>query len=411
MLKKALFLSFFASLWLPLFSQEIPKGFPRQEFKFSDQIKKELTQEELRSARASWYYSYIGQYQKAMDTYPDVDTRHGFDQLSKEDSLYFTTFKAVNAFDYILERARDEQIIIINEAHHKPIHRVFTRQLLFGLYEAGFNYFGLECLASNVINPEIEWLLMDSLLQERGYPFQSYFTGTYTTEPQMGHLIREGIKVGFQLFAYERYKKGDRERMQAEHIKRILDKDPHAKILVHCGWDHLLEDTIQTSGKLKWMAWHLKHLTGIDPFTINQDFLTEGKKGKEAKLFTLIDESESSVFINDQGEPFNGPTGWNKFDVLVYHPRSKYQRNRPDWLLSVEGHHLVEIDKNKIELDFPVIVKAYHPGERLEATPWDVVELADALDNSALVLPQGRFILKLINPEGATQEFPIEVRK
>ena len=410
MLKNTLLLSFLLLGWLPLISQEIPKGFPRQDYKFSAQIKKELTQEELRSARASWHYSYIGKYQKAMDTYPDVDTRHGFDQISEEDSLHFLTFTAANAIDYILKRAQKEQIIIINEAHHKPLHRVFTRQLLFGLYETGFNYFGLECLASNVIDPQIDWLLMDSVLVDRGYPFQSYFTGTYTTEPQMGHLMRQGIKVGFQLFAYEKYKKGDRELMQAQNIKRILDKDPNARILIHCGWDHLLEDTIQTSGKLKWMAWHLKQLTGIDPFTINQDFLTEGKKGKESRLYNMINETESSVFLNEEGDAFYGPQNWKKFDILVYHPRSQYRNNRPDWLYNLEGNQLFEIEKSQIKIDYPVIVKAYHPKERPEATPWDVIELIDENDQTALVLPKGSYVLKLFNLEGSTQELNIEVK-
>lgn len=392
------------------FCQEIPEGFPKQAYKFSQQINRELTQEELRSARASWHYSYIGKYQEAMDTYPDVDTRHGFDQLSKEDSLHFLTFEAADAFEYILERAKKEQIIIINEAHHKPQHRVFTRRLLAGLYNEGFRYFGLECLTPNAMDTTAKELILDTVLQERGYPLHSYFTGTYTTEPQMANLVRDGIKTGFTIFAYERFRKGDREQKQAENINRILEQDSTAKILIHCGWDHLLEDTISTSGKQHWMAWHLKQMTGIAPFTINQDFLTEGKKGAEAKLFTIINETRTSVFVNKKGETYNGPKGWNKFDVLVYHPRSKYQKNRPDWLTTLEGHKLYELDKSRIEIDYPVLVKVYHPDERPDATPWDIIELASEEDQTALVLPGGNFVLKLNNPVGEEQEISILVK-
>lgn len=409
MIKKILFTSIVLLCLQLLHAQEIPEGFPQNEYKFSHVINKELTHEELRPARASWHYSYISNYQKALVTYPDVDTRHGFDQLSSEDSLYFLDFKAVDAIEYILERAQEEQIIIINEAHHKPQHRVFSRRLLPGLYKAGFRYFGLECLTPNAMNPNAKVLLMDSLLQERGYPLQSYFSGTYTTEPQMAHLVRQGIKEGFEIFAYERHKKGDRELIEAENIQRILKKDSTAKILIHCGWDHLLEDTIGTSGKMKWMAWHLKQLTGIDPFTINQDFLTEGKNGKEARLFTMINEPKSSVFLNKKGEAFNGPKGWNKFDVLVYHPRSQYQNNRPDWLINLEGNRMFTPDKNQIKINYPILIKAYHPAERPEAVPWDVIELKDEQDETALILPPGKYILKIKNPGGEQQELEIEV--
>lgn len=403
MIKKMHLLGLFILKLTISYAQEIPEGFPQNEYKFSQQVNKELTQEELRGPRASWHYTYISNYQAALNTYPDVDTRHGFDQLSAADSLHFLEFEAVDAVDYILERAKREQVIIINEAHHKPQHRVFARNLLPGLYEAGFRYFGLECLTPNAMNPNAKILLMDTMLQERGYPLQSYFTGTYTTEPQMAHLVRQGIKTGFSIFAYERHKKGDREYIQAENIRRVLEKDSSAKILIYCGLDHVLEDTIGTSGKLKWMAWHLKQLTGIDPFTINQDFLTEGKVGKEAKLFTLIDEAKSSIFINKKGATYNGPKGWNKFDVLMYHPRSRYQHNRPDWLVNLEGNRLYSLDKSDIKISYPVLVKAYHPEERPEAVPWDVIELKGEHDETALVLPNGKFILKLVNPDGEEQ--------
>jgi uncharacterized iron-regulated protein len=63
--------------------------------------------------------------------------------ITGADSLFFNTFKAVNAKDYILERAKKEKIIIINEAHHNARHRSFTCSLLQGLYEDGYRYLGL----------------------------------------------------------------------------------------------------------------------------------------------------------------------------------------------------------------------------------------------------------------------------
>ncbi len=42
------------------------------------------------------------------------------------------------AAEYIIKRSSKERIIIINEAHHQPLHRVFTESLLEGLYQNGF---------------------------------------------------------------------------------------------------------------------------------------------------------------------------------------------------------------------------------------------------------------------------------
>jgi hypothetical protein len=51
-----------------------------------------------------------------------------------------------------LNRAKNEKLIIINEAHHNIKHRVFTTSLLQGLYDNGYRFFGLEALSDTSIN-------------------------------------------------------------------------------------------------------------------------------------------------------------------------------------------------------------------------------------------------------------------
>ncbi|MBX9449469.1 MAG: hypothetical protein KL787_07030 [Taibaiella sp.] len=65
---------------------------------------------------------------------------------NKTDSLLFDDHRLFNARDYIVHRSKDEEIIIINEAHHVPLHRIFTRSLLKDLYNNGYRYLGLEAL-------------------------------------------------------------------------------------------------------------------------------------------------------------------------------------------------------------------------------------------------------------------------
>lgn len=83
-----------------------------------------------------------------------------------------------------------EQIIIINEAHHFPYHRIFISSLLKVLYEKGFRYYGAETLNYG-----------DSTLMQLRYP--TLTTGFYTAEPQFASLAREALKLGYKIFPYE----------------------------------------------------------------------------------------------------------------------------------------------------------------------------------------------------------------
>ncbi|WP_020567511.1 hypothetical protein [Neolewinella persica] len=81
-------------------------------------------------------------------------------------------FSPVSAIATLLQDAEKHEIVIINEAHHEPRHRVFTRQMLQGLYDRGYRYFGLETLAS--------FGSVDSLMKAGHYP--SLKSGYYTRQ-------------------------------------------------------------------------------------------------------------------------------------------------------------------------------------------------------------------------------------
>ena len=143
-------------------------------------------------------YSFIGNYRKTREAWDKNGVRVA--SLTKEDSLYFVEFSPVNARDYIIERSKNEQIIIINEAHTYPSHRTFTHSLLQGLYDNGYRYLGLEALFDTVIN-------------ERKYPIIE--SGYYTKEPEFGNLIYTALNIGFKLFGYEAT--GGEIRLVAHH--------------------------------------------------------------------------------------------------------------------------------------------------------------------------------------------------
>ncbi|MCB0632619.1 MAG: hypothetical protein KDD15_22930, partial [Lewinella sp.] len=278
-------------------------------------------------------YALIGEYDKAAALYSlEYDTRElageKTGELSAEELAYFQTFQPKAAIDYILKRAAREQIIIINEAHHRPLHRVFVETLLPGLHERGYRYLGLEALSSN--RKDSLALGNDTLLNERGYPLNSYLTGIYTREPQFGNLIRKASRTGYYVFGYERsgfQPELERDEAEAQNVLKILEKDPDAKILLYCGYAHLVETNIAEGaanyGKSQWLAGYLKELTGIDPFTINQEVLTYRPDSTLSPYYPLIETNRPAVLLNDEGKLFNGPAGFDKYDALVYHPNAK----------------------------------------------------------------------------------------
>ncbi len=381
-----LVVSTFLARWLPpapnlyLFTQQINDSIVADTSSYATQ-------------QAAWWYSFVGEYERALWAF-DQDGG-GYPSLSEEQKNYFLSFRPTNARDFILQRAKDEKIVMINEAHHQPMHRVFTTSLLQGLYDQGYRYLGLETFAHE-----------DTLLNERGYPL--LVSGYYTQEPQFGNLVREALRIGYELFPYETQIFADgkeREIQQARYIQQMVEAHPEGKFLIHCGFDHINEAEGLT-GWEKAMASRVKEYTGIDPFTINQEILTERyQPERENPFFKLVDTlSEASVFINQAGDLFRGAPGDERFDVRLFHPRTTYTGGRPAWLLMPGQRKIYTINPDTIRLAYPVMIKAYPVGESREAVPVDIVEWQNYSDQKALVLPPGEYALRMLNLAGDTLE-------
>ena len=353
---------------------------------------------------AAYAFSYIGDYQQAL-IYDEKETATK-GSLTARDSLNFLSFKPVDAREYIVQRAKKEQIVILNEAHNIPIHRVFTSTLLKELYQSGFRYLGAETLGYG-----------DSLLNERKYP--TLESGYYTKEPQYGNLIREALQLGYQLFPYEaatpeEFASGKtREIAQARHIETIIRRDPKAKILIHCGYSHVFEAPLKSDWE-KAMAGRLKEFTGIDPFTIDQQQWTEhSEPAKEDPLYKLMNVKKPSVYVNAAGKAYPA-TDAALTDVQVVHPRTTYQHGRPIWLFRDGGWKPYFLTKEQLSLAFPCLVLAYRAGETSsrtkpfdQAIPVDAIELKRADEKKALVLPSGNYRIILLSQDGKQKEFTL----
>lgn len=167
------------------------------------------------------------------------------------------------ALAVIAAEARSRQLVMVNENHFYPNHRVLVHDLLDTFKTLGFQYLALEALA-----PDQE----EAVNRTRTINLQ---TGFYTQEQQYARLLRKALKLGYQLVAYENTDASvDREEGQARNLYgKTFGRDPQAKVLVLAGMDHILEAPTP-SGK-KWMAAIFKETYGIDPLTVGQNDLKD----------------------------------------------------------------------------------------------------------------------------------------
>ena len=185
------------------------------------------------------------------------------DSLQKQ-----TKFESkILVYEEIKEVTKNAKVVMLNEKHWCPNHRMLAFQFLELLKENGFNYLAIEAVQPG----------QDSVINKRGFP--SLASGYYTREPYFAHFIRKAKSLGFTIVSYEDMETKNRELAQAVNIKKIVDQDPDARIFVYAGVAHILE----SDSSSKKMAEYFKELTQIDPLTFSQDAVI-GDTGEELVL-------------------------------------------------------------------------------------------------------------------------------
>ncbi|QHI35356.1 hypothetical protein IMCC3317_07020 [Kordia antarctica] len=154
----------------------------------------------------------------------------------------------------IKQISKNKKVLMLNEMHWHPKHRIVALKMLTTLKENGFNYLAIEAIDKS----------KNSFFENSNFPLKS--SGYYSREPYFGLFIREALKQGFKIVGYDDFTTENREKTQALNIKDILDKDSNAKIVVYAGIDHILEKSTTN----KRMAEYFMELTTINPVTIDQ---------------------------------------------------------------------------------------------------------------------------------------------
>ncbi len=295
--------------------------------------------------------SFLGRYSEALTIFDD-----GRGYNTSNTSADLSEYEALDAVETLLELADRHRVIMINEAHHVPLHRAFTIRLLAGLYKKGFRYFAAEALTT-----------ADAALATHSYP--TLRSGYYLHEPLYADLIRIALRLGYQVVPYEFdagatngaddliASQNAREESQARNLKqRILDKDPHAKILVHAGYAHIYKraktwELGGQKGEVRQMALCFQQLTGIEPLSVDQTQFTEHSEPKyDSPVYRQAIErgllKHKPVILRQRdGHSFYSPQ--EAVDLAVFNPRTRYERGRPSWL-SLGGRrqtHAVQSDQ------------------------------------------------------------------
>ena len=290
------------------------------------------------------------------------------------------------AVPYIAARADGHRVVMVNEQHHVSTERLLTLELLRPLYDQGFRYLAAEAL----------WAGEDEL-NRRGYPIRE--TGGYISDVVFGELVREAIAIGYRIVPYEASQEQmqptdtmtlqqARDYWQAQNlIAATLEQDPDARVLVHCGYGHLVE--VARPG---WspMAHYFREATGLDPLTVDQTVFAErGAREAEhpwrlaAEARGLV-EDRPVVLVDAEGNLV--PLETRGMDIRVLHPRTEYGNGRPHWM-TLGGRRAAVGVPTRDCVEEACIVEAFHPAWEDRAVPYDRVEVQSA--RATMYLPPG----------------------
>lgn len=382
--------------WLP-FKQEADDKIAAERSKLKVLATQAAEVEQAKSAirgmlqQAGTFASFIGDSDAAMAAFDEIDaldkkrTRRDADDLER-----LATSKAQDAIQAIVGEARKRQIVILNEAHHVPMHRAFAMRLARELRKIGYTWLACETFSDDPL--------------EKNYV--GPHTGYYTQEPVFANFIRDALATGWKLMPYEHIEDDadqpieNRENGQARKLaERIFAKDPKAKVFIFVGYGHLTEQPGVGHGPgTAMMGAQLKHLTGIDPLTIDQTtMIAHTDPASEHRLYdkALQHAKRSAPFVlrAPHGEHHVFTPYRFAVDMQVVHQRYSVdpQTGRPQWLQTLAGFSARDVPADLLPREGKRVLLARPAGQPADAIPADVVTLEAGKPAPKFMLPPGEY--------------------
>ncbi len=257
---------------------------------------------------------------------------------------------------------RAHRLVILGEEHHQSEHRAFGARVLPLLQRAGITHLALETSDQARLDQAVQTRLVTTATD-----------GWFTAEPQRAALLRAAIALHLPIVAFDMdeadhawmEKHPDesaeyRERRMAEHIiERILQQEPHARVLIWVGYGHAYK-YILPDGFKPMAAW-LWELSGEEPFSCYQQ--TGGL-----------------------------PQPW--VDLVIRHPEPTYRNGRPEWLRTTDRSAV----QGTIAPPMSYLVQLHLAREGHAGTPID--QYLTGEDGAfELLAPPGAYLLRWWSPD------------
>lgn len=362
--------------------------------------------------------SELGLYNEAMMAFP-FDNRIApprSTSLPQSDQ-----WQPVDAAEAVVKLVDKRRIVMVNEAHHDAHTRELTLALLPRLRELGFQYFAVEALSPK-----------DTDLMRRGYVIDT--SGSeYVLEPLYGEIVRQAIKLGYTIVAYdpEDAATDDRDSQEARTLyEKVFAKDPQAKLFVHAGYSHIDKVIGNLGGKIQPMAMQLKRMSGYDPLCVDQvQFRDVAVGGLDFGFYSTVasrffgeqpyvlrarsngviwssDPQQHDVTVvlppvSDRDLDINGMMRSDALRREVILPRAPFDLSeRPTWL-TLGGHRLpYPISTDLCESQIPCVVDAHYANEPDNATPADRYTFLRKHSHNELYLYPGHYRLRAWDATG-----------
>jgi hypothetical protein len=285
--------------------------------------------------------------------------------------------------------------VILNEAHHSPRDRAFGLEVARALRPLGYSVLAAEGFS----NPraEVEAARITARIAADGYARRE--SGFYLSDPVFADFVRQAVRLGYRPVSYEHNGEDDvraenrvavREQGQADNlVRRIFAAEPQAKVLIYVGFSHATEKPTDPSGT-PWMAARLKRMTGIDPLTIDQTFLSQTGDADGRAYYNLLKPKlgDRPVVLLQAQKPIGAGSYAGAVDLMVVHPPLRLVQGRPDWLLRI-GRRPRPVPAHLLPASGRRLVQAFVAGEDEQAIPLDQVIVEQGKPRPALMLPDG----------------------
>ncbi|MFK2892141.1 hypothetical protein ISS98_13460 [Dyella flagellata] len=372
--------------------------------------------------------SELGLYNEAVMVFPFDNRIAPPRSLPLPDS---SQWQEVDAATAVAELAAKRHIVMVNEAHHDAHTRELTLALLPRLRALGFQYFAVEALSTK-----------DTDLMHRGYVTDT--SGSeYLLEPLYGEIVRQAIRLGYTIVAYDpdNVPVDDRDTAEANSLyEKVFAKDPQAKLFVHAGYAHIDKRAGNLGGSIQPMAAQLKRLSGYDPLSVDQvQFRDVAVGGLDFGFYNTIAGKFSSpvpYVLRQHGADTIWSSDPSQHDVTVIVPpaferdldvqgimRSDVLRRevmmprmpldptqRPSWLTLGGKRVPYRISSDLCAGTIPCVIDAHYPSEPDNATPADRYTFLRNHSHNQLYLYPGHYRLVAWDAAGKTlQQQDIEV--